>query len=354
MATSESTGPVRVVHYLNQYFAGIGGEDKADTKPGIVEKPLGPAVGLQRELGTQGTVVATVYSGDNYLAQQGPAGAEEVVALLAKYQPDVVVAGPSFGSGRYGLACGEVCASVQRTLQIPAVAAMHRDSPGAEQYRRQVVIVATRETAVGMGAALSNMARVALKLARGIPLGAPEEEGTVPTGIRRNEFAEQPGAVRAVRMLLSKLSGDQVVTEWPLPTYDLVPPPPALGKQAVIKLALVAEGGVVPKGNPDRFPSAWATSWAKYDLRGVDDLSSASHETVHGGFDTTAANRDPDRLAPVDAARELEREGRISLHNALYSIVGGMGSISDMRRLGAEMAEALRADGVDAVLVGAT
>ncbi|NLV22246.1 MAG: hypothetical protein GXY49_09705, partial [Syntrophomonadaceae bacterium] len=24
---------IRVVHYINQFFAGIGGEEKADTKP---------------------------------------------------------------------------------------------------------------------------------------------------------------------------------------------------------------------------------------------------------------------------------------------------------------------------------
>jgi len=27
---------IRVVHYINQFFAGIGGEEKADTKPHFV------------------------------------------------------------------------------------------------------------------------------------------------------------------------------------------------------------------------------------------------------------------------------------------------------------------------------
>ena len=52
--------------------------------------------------------------------------------------------------------------------------------------------------------------------------------------------------------------------------------------------------------------------------------------------------------------RELESEGKLSLYNLLYSTVGGMGSITEMRRLGAEIAEELRAAGVDAVLVGGT
>jgi glycine reductase len=121
-----------------------------------------------------------------------------------------------------------------------------------------------------------------------------------------------------------------------------------------MRIALVAEGGVVPKGNPDRIPSGWATTWAKYDVGDVDDLDPAFFESIHGGFDTAAANADPDRLIPLDELRKLEREGRVEIHRYLYSTVGNMGSLKDMRRLGAEMAEELRKEGVHAVLVGAT
>jgi len=345
---------IRVVHYINQYCAGIGGEDKANMGPGVNEKPTGPAVGLQNALGATGTVVATVYCGDNYMTEKGEAATSEVLALIAKYKPDVVVAGPSFGSGRYGLACGQVCSAVQERLKISTVAGMFEDSPGAEQFRKTVTIVPTRETAVGMGAALPEMARLAVKLGRGEALGAPEEDRYLPRGYRRNVFAEEPGARRAVQMLLSKLKGEKITTEWPLPKYDPVAAPAAMSKKAKFKLALVAEGGVVPKGNPDRIPSGWATKWAKYDLANMEALSPDQFETIHGGFDTTAANQVPDRLVPVDAVRELEKDGRVSLYPVLYSTVGNMGSITEMRRVGAEMAKELRAAGVDAVLVGAT
>ena len=33
---------IRVVHYLNQFFAQIGGEEKADIGPGFKEGPIGP------------------------------------------------------------------------------------------------------------------------------------------------------------------------------------------------------------------------------------------------------------------------------------------------------------------------
>ena len=42
---------LRVVHYLNQFFAGIGAEDRADTPPGHREGPVGPGRLLQQALG---------------------------------------------------------------------------------------------------------------------------------------------------------------------------------------------------------------------------------------------------------------------------------------------------------------
>ena len=157
-------GKVRVVHYLNQFFAGIGGEEKADIGASSAEKPIGPAIGLAQVIGDAGEIVATVWCGDNYMASNGPVAVDQVVNLIGEFHPDVVVAGPSFASGRYGLACAEVCVAVQDRLHIPAVAAMHQDAPAAEEFRRSVIIVPSAETAVGMGKVLPVLARLALKL----------------------------------------------------------------------------------------------------------------------------------------------------------------------------------------------
>ena len=35
----------RVVHYINQFFGGIGGEEKADHKPEVREGVVGPGMG---------------------------------------------------------------------------------------------------------------------------------------------------------------------------------------------------------------------------------------------------------------------------------------------------------------------
>ncbi|MCD5410636.1 MAG: glycine/betaine/sarcosine/D-proline family reductase selenoprotein B, partial [Clostridiales bacterium] len=38
----------RVIHYINQFFAGIGGEEKADIKPEIREGFVGPGMAFNK------------------------------------------------------------------------------------------------------------------------------------------------------------------------------------------------------------------------------------------------------------------------------------------------------------------
>ena len=344
----------RIVHYLNQFFGGLGGEDRAGAGPTAEPGPVGAGRGLARLLDEGDRVDATVICGDNYMAEGGDAALDEVLALISACDPEVVVAGPAFGSGRYGLACGAVCRAVIDRLGVPAVTALHPDSPGAHEYRARAPILAASETAAGMDAALRGLARLAGKLGRGEELGGAREEGLLTRGLRRNVFADERGSARAVEMLLAKMRGDPFETEWPLPRYEPAEPAEPIGKGRTFRLALVTEAGIVPNGNPDRLPSGWAAHWARYPIRDRDGFAEGEFLSVHGGIDTSNANLDPDRQVPLDAARALEAEGRFTLYDHLFSTTGNMGALSDMTRMGEEMARALLADGVQAVIVGAT
>jgi len=97
---------VQVVHYLNQFFGGIGGEEKAEAGPEVHQGALGPGRAIEAALGGQGQVVATVICGDNYFAENIEKASEEVVNLVRPFRPDLVIAGPAFNAGRYGIACG--------------------------------------------------------------------------------------------------------------------------------------------------------------------------------------------------------------------------------------------------------
>ena len=43
--------PWRVVHYLNQFFGQIGGEDKADAPLQVKAGPVGPGLAVKEQLG---------------------------------------------------------------------------------------------------------------------------------------------------------------------------------------------------------------------------------------------------------------------------------------------------------------
>ena len=221
---------LKVAHYLNQFFAGIGGEDKANTPPGTEPRPLGPGNSLHRTLASSGdgAVVATVFCGDTYFTENEEEALDRIVELVREANADVLLAGPAFGSGRYGLACAQVCQKVASSLGIPVVAGMHPASPGAEQYKGQVYIASTAETAVGMPAAISAMAKLALKLGRGEELGPADEDGYIPTGRVKTQVHEKTMAQRLVDMALKKVRGEPFETEWPLPTMEKISPAPAI------------------------------------------------------------------------------------------------------------------------------
>jgi glycine reductase len=196
------------------------------------------------------------------------------------------------------------------------------------------------------------MARLALKLYARVPLGTPQEEGYISTGRRVHFVAEQTAAQRALDMLVKKVSGQPYATEWPTPSYGQVEPAPPVQDIAHAKIALVTTGGVVPRGNPDRLESAYASKWLKYPIGELNELKPSAWQSIHGGFDTTNVNEDPNRMAPLDALRELEREGAFQdLDDELYTTTGNTAAIPTARRFAQEMFKELRANDVQGVIL---
>lgn len=348
--------PLRVVHCLNQYFAGLGGEEAADQAPSWLAGARGPGR-LLEQLAPDLEIVGTVAFGDNYLVQRLERGVDEVLALIRERagdpRPDLLVAGPAFHAGRYGLACGAICAA-SGSLELPSVTAMYGENPGVEAYRTRAVILRAESDVMGMRDALERIARVGRKLVRGEPLDPAADE--LLAGLaRRNFTAHASGAERALDMLLAKLRGEAFESEYPMPSFETVPPAPALSDPSRARIALVTSGGIVPRGNPDRIESANARRWASYDIEGLDALSPDTHQTVHGGYDPTFANQDPNRVLPLDLARALEVEGRIgALADRYYMTVGNATEVAQARRFGREIAARLVEDGVQAVILTST
>src|SRR5213593_5310703 len=102
------SGPLRVVHYVNQFFGGIGGEDQADVGVTVKADAVGPGRVLEKTLGDGARVEATLIGGDNFVNERAEEASRVIAGELDRLRPDVPVAGPAFGSGRHGPACARV------------------------------------------------------------------------------------------------------------------------------------------------------------------------------------------------------------------------------------------------------
>lgn len=350
-----ATDALRVVCYLNQFFGQLGGEEKAGVGPQVVDGAVGAARAVQQALGNAGTVVATVICGDNYVAEQSERALSELLALVTPHRPDLVIAGPAFLAGRYGVACGALCAAAQAALKIAAVTGMHAENPGVDLYRRRVHIVETGADAARMLDEARRLVSLGVKLARGEAVGAPAADGYFARGVTRNVVAGASAAERVTAMLLDKLAGRPFASEVPLPDFQHVPAPRLHKTLEGATIALVTDGGLVPRGNPDGIEALNATRYGAYSIEGKSGLDPAQYDNPHRGYDTSFVKQDPHRLVPVDVARELEQRGAIGkLHETVYSTVGVATTLAHSARMGREIAEQLRAAGVDAVILTST
>lgn len=104
---------IKVVHYINQFYAGIGGEDKADYKPEVREEPVGPGTQLNSLFKGEAEIVATVICGDSYFNENIDEAKNTILEMIKKYDADLFIAGPAFNAGRYGVACGTIAKEVE-------------------------------------------------------------------------------------------------------------------------------------------------------------------------------------------------------------------------------------------------
>lgn len=352
---------IKIVHVVNQFFAGLGGEEKAGVPVGVIESSAGAARALEAKHVGQAVVVRTIYVGDNYFHEHKDESITSILDAVRAVDPQVVVAGPAFNSGRYGMMCVEACNAIANELAIPCVIAMHIENPGVDAYREfanaRMYCLPTAETTVGMTDAMTRLADLTIRLAQGEEIGSAAQEGYIGRGIRRIEKTESRGAARAVEMLIRKIHGEPYASELPLEVWEDAAPAPPLDHAKSRNLAVVTTSGVVPYSNPDKFKTYRNTYWRKYNIAELKELEPGKWEAVHGGYNVAYMNQNPHYGVPLDALRALEAEGAIGagkLYPAYYVIPGNQGSPTVMRRMGQEIAADLKKDNVEGVLFVAT
>lgn len=345
----------KIVHYINQFFAGIGGEEKADIVPEVREGAVGPGTALEKALGEEYEIAATVICGDNYFGENLDTATDTIVEMVKQYEPDVFVAGPAFNAGRYGVACGTICKAVEEGLGVPVLTAEYEENPGVDMFRKDVIIVKTGDSAATIRKAVPVMAALVKKMATGEEILGPDIEGYHERGIRVNYFAEERASERAIQMLTKKMKGEEFHTDLPMPKFDRVDPAEPIKDIKHAKLAVVTSGGVVPTDNPDHIESSNATKYGVYSIAGMDTMSPNDFTTIHGGYDRQFVMENPNLVVPLDVLREMEKDGEFGeLVNYFCTTTGTGTATGSAAKFGDEIGKRLVEDHVDGVILVST
>ena len=348
---------MKVLHYLNQFFAQIGGEENAGHEVLFIPGPVGAGGVIEAALRSHGLEYATLACGDNYFHEQEEKALSSIRAALEQFQPDFFLAGPAFNAGRYGLACAKVCSWVRDNWRIPAITGMHEDNPGTKEIGRNVFAIQTGASAASMPESVKRFSLLIERLLAGdeTAIANFRDEYCLAIPRRFTVRSDRPDYVRAVDLLLAKLHGQPYQDE--IPQVEAKPHliPNLTDELKNVTVALVTEGGLVPKGNPDHLESSRGSRYFKYAIDGRDDLRHGEFEAMHTGYDTSTVNQDPDRIVPLDAMRVLEKAKRFkTLHNHYFVTTGTGAMPSKMEEIGAGIAEELAGSGVGAVILTAT
>lgn len=356
----------KAVHYINQFFGGVGGEEQADTGFTLREGPVGPGAALQKALGDEVKIVATVICGDNYFSANPESASAELLELLRPYEADVFFAGPAFVAGRYGVACGEACKAVLKAFDIPTISAMNEENPGVDAYRNFAYIARAHNSVAKMAEDTAKMARIALsikhedgkgRLVTGDMVGRPDELDYFPRHLVRNEYMPQTAAQRALDMLLSKVAGKPFQSEVVYEELEKVAIPPAVKDLKKARIAVVSDGALCDKDNRFKLSSRGNANWGVYE---VDELFGPNtrpddRTVVHTGYFATLVLADYNRMVPKDMLEEMEREGSIGAFHRRYYCTSGNATVSKWcKATGEGMARQLLAEHVDGVVLTST
>lgn len=346
----------KAILYVNQFFGQIGGEDKAGIEPEIHEGQIGPAIQFAKEL-KDTEVTHTIICGDNYMGSNTEEATAAILDILEGKDIDIFLAGPAFQAGRYTVACGTICKAVKERFGVPVVTSMNEETPGVDMFKKDMYILKGGNIASKMRKDVKAMANVANKILAGEPVGSADEDGYFARGIRHQAWRKdgKPASERMMEMLVAKLNGRPFTTELPIPKIDRVEIAAPIADLKEARIALLTTGGIVPVDNPDRIQSASATRWGRYDISGDKRLLGGEYKTIHAGFDPAAADADPNVVTPVDALKELLKEGVYkSLHPYFYSTVGTGTTESEAARMAREIVPLLQEDHVDGCILVST
>ena len=173
---------IRIVQFLNQIQAGLGGDERMDIEPESQSGAVGMGMLLRTMLLRQGADISgTVICGDHYFLENKEKAMKRLAEMVKAFNADAVICGPALNHKRFGECCGFFAEYLRDCCGIPAFAAMAKESTGVPAFRKKVYIVETPKVgSAGLNSSLKKIAAFAVKLALKKKIGTPEKEGYFP------------------------------------------------------------------------------------------------------------------------------------------------------------------------------
>lgn len=164
-----------------------------------------------------------------------------------------------------------------------------------------------------------------------------------------------PASKRGIDMLLAKYYKQEYETEVSTEPFEEVPVPNMKKALSEARIALVTDGGLVPRDNPDNLSPTNSQKFCMYSLGGKASLDAQDYEISHQGYNSEYVEENPNRLLPVDAVRRAEQEGLIGrLFDIFYTTAGVMMPVEESIEMGKKIAVSLRDCEIDGVIMTST
>ena len=300
-------------------------------------------------------MVKTAICGDNYFVEHQEEVIREILNVIQETKPDIFIAGPGFNAGRYGIACGALTAAVQEQLKLPCATALYSENPGTDLYKNRCYIIQTDNNAKRMRDAMKRLVEFAVRLVESKVIVDGRAEGYHGSGPAITIDYSSPASKRGIDMLLAKYNKQRFQTEVMMPNHEEIPIPVLNKPLSQCRIALITDGGLVPKGNPDRMVPTNSKYYQSYSIEGKECLRAEDYEVSHQGYNNTFVLQDPNRLVPVDCMRAEEASGRIgSLYGRYFMTAGVMTPMEMGKKFGEGIAKELLDAEVSAAILTST
>ena len=210
---------IKVLHYLNQFFAGIGGEEKAGQEALFLPHAVGVGSVIENALKAHGVEYATVVCGDNYF-HEAEAEALRAIRLIDQTSFARTFSLPArrltpAGTVSPALSCAVSCATTGAFRRSPA---MDENNPGTQEIGRHVFVVQTGASTASMAETLKRYSLLIEKLLAQDAAAVENFRAEYCLAASRAASRSKPNKpdyVRAADLLLAKLNGQTYASEIP-------------------------------------------------------------------------------------------------------------------------------------------